>query len=243
MAIEMRQRFIYSLLKPAVRAAARFRVPIKPLLELVRLAYFEHLSHQGLSTNDIAERFGQTTRHMQSLSRRLKEDFFTAERAGGLVREIEAHVAQAMPNEEELIAKFNTWTARDVRSAIDILLSEERVEKNDEQRLQTAKSYVVMREDGFHHRIDSLNHFLDGAYRGVLHRLLFDNKKTAMMKAISFSAIDSELEQMLAQFEGELRRKLSTLDENATFQGRAEERYTILLSSAPMTEQMQGDNV
>ena len=61
-------RVIYSLLKPAVRAAASFRVPIRPLLDLLRLAYFEHLHRQGMSLDEIAAQFGQTPRHMRSPS-------------------------------------------------------------------------------------------------------------------------------------------------------------------------------
>src|SRR5512134_1051137 len=98
---ETQLRFVYSLLKPAVRAAARFRLPIKTLVELVRLAYFEHLARQGLSTAEIAARLGQTTRHMQSLARRLETDFFRAERGAGLVREVEAFVAAGEPSDAE----------------------------------------------------------------------------------------------------------------------------------------------
>jgi hypothetical protein len=232
---ETQLRFVYSLLKPAVRAAARFRLPIKTLVELVRLAYFEHLARQGLSTAEIAARLGQTTRHMQSLARRLETDFFRAERAAGLVREVEAFVARGEPTDAEALSHFSSWPATDVAAAIALLLREERIERT-ERGLRTAQRYVVMRTDEFHHRIDSLNHFLDGTYRAVLHRLLFDNQATAMMKTISFSALPDDLVRLLRRIEAELRVELGAMDERATFAGQADSRFTLVLASAPVAD-------
>jgi hypothetical protein len=233
---ETQLRFIYSLLKPAVRAAARFRLPIKTLVELVRLAYFEHLARQGLSTAEIATRLGQTTRHMQSLARRLETDFFRAERGAGLVREVEAFVAAGEPSDAETLAQFSSWPVTDVTAAIALLVREERIERTDAGRLRTAQRYVVMRTDEFHHRIDSLNHFLDGTYRAVLHRLLFDNQTTAMMKTISFSALPDDLVRLLRRIEAELRVELGAMDERATFAGQADSRFTLVLASAPVAD-------
>src|SRR5688500_13784423 len=176
---EMQLRLVFSLLKPAVRAAARFGVPIRSLGELVRLAYFEHLSRQGMPLPDIARRFGQTPRHMRSLAQRLKGDFFRAERDVGLAREVEALVAARAPTEDELVAALPTWDADEVRAAVAELCGEGRVEADTGGRLQMARRYVVLKSDEFHHRIDSLNHLLDGTYRAVLHRLVFDNRRTA----------------------------------------------------------------
>ncbi len=232
---ETQLRFIYSLVKPAVRAAARFRLPIKTLVELVRLAYFEHLARQGLSTSEIAARLGQTTRHMHSLARRLESDFFRAERSAGLVREVEAMVAAAEPTDAEVLSHFASWPATDVTAAIALLLREDRIERAGD-RLRTHQRYVVMRSDEFHHRIDSLNHFLDGTYRAVLHRLLFDNQATAMMKTISFSALPDDLIRLLRRIEAELRVELGAIDERATFAGQADSRFTLVLASAPVAD-------
>jgi len=224
---EMQLRLVFSLVKPAVRAAARFGIPIRALGELVRLAYFEHLSRSGMSVADIAKRFGQTPRHMRSLAQRLKEDFFRAERDVGLAREV---------------AALATWDAGEVRAAIRELVGEERIERDENGRLHTARQYVVLRSDEFHHRIDSLNHLLDGTYRAVLHRLVFDDRETAMMKTISFSAVPEQLVDFLRRLEGELRRELATLDENATYQGQAEQRFTMALTLAPAGEARRGDS-
>lgn len=239
---EMQLRLVYSLLKPAVRGAARFGIPIRAIGELLRLAYFEHLSRSGLSVAEIARRFGQTPRHMRSLAQRLKEDFFRAERDVGLAREVEALVAERSPGEEELMAALPTWQPDEVRAAIAELIDEERIERDESGRLHMARQYVVLRSDEFHHRIDSLNHLLDGTYRAVLHRLVFDDQRTAMMKTISFSAVPEELVAFLRRLEGELRRELAALDESATFQGQAEQRFTMAFTLAPAGEVKRGDS-
>ncbi len=239
---EMQLRLVYSLLKPAVRAAARFGIPIRALGELVRLAYFEHLSRSGMSVADIARRFGQTPRHMRSLAQRLKEDFFRAERDVGLAREVEALVAERSPGEDELVAALPAWEADEVRAAIAELVGEERIERDAGGRLHMARQYVVLRSDEFHHRIDSLNHLLDGTYRAVLHRLVFDDRETAMMKTLSFSALPEELMAFLKRLEGELRREVAALDESATFRGQAEQRFTMALTLAPAGEVRRGDS-
>lgn len=233
---EMQLRLIYSLLKPAVRAAARFGVPIRTLGELLRLAYFEHLSREGMSMTDIARRFGQTPRHMRSLAQRLKSDFFRAERDVGLAREVEALVAAREPDRAELVRALPTWEADEVHAAVDELVGEGRVEATPNGRLRMAQRYVLLKTDEFHHRVDSLNHLLDGTYRAVLHRLVFDNKRTALTKTISFSAVEDQLVSFVQRLEGELRRELAALDEAATFQGEADRRFTLGFTLAPAGE-------
>ena len=139
------------------------------------------------------------------------------------------------------MAALATWDADEVRAALAELIEEERIERDPEGRLHMARQYVVLRSDEFHHRIDSLNHLLDGTYRAVLHRLVFDDRETAMMKTVSFSALPEELTAFLRRLEGELRRELAALDESATFQGKAEQRFTMALTLAPAGESKRGD--
>ena len=234
---EMQLRLVYSMMKPVIRAAARFRLPMRTLGELMRLAYFEHLSREGRSTAEIAEHFGQTPRHMRSLARRLDSDFFEAERDVGLVREVEAFVGARSPaTDAQVVEALPNWEARDVSAAIARLVEEQRLERDAQGRLQIARRYVVLRSEEFHHRIDSLNHLLDGTYRAVLHRLVFDDRLTAMMKTISFSALAGELVAFMQRLEGELRRELATIDESASFAGRGEDRYTLAITLAPVAE-------
>lgn len=231
-------RLIYTLLKPVVRAAARFDVSISNLADLLRVAYFEALLREyQLPISQIAKRFGQSERHMRSLSKRLASDFFLVEREVGLVREIEAVIASERPTRAELLRTFSTWSPQDVRAAVDKLETEARISVNSDGRLSTSEKYAVMRSDGFSHRIDALNHYLDGAYQAVLQRMVFDNSRTAMIKTMTFSAIGEELEAYLARLEGDLRRDFARLEESAQFAGKADEVYTFSLTLAPKSDE------
>lgn len=231
---ETQSRIVYSLLKPAVRAAAHFGVPIRTVADLVRLAYFEELRDRGMSNTQIAAVFGQSDRHMRNLAGRLESDFFAAEREVGLVRAVEAFVASTGPTREEVLAEFAA-SASDTDAAVDTLLDEGRIELS-EGKLQTAQRYVTLKTEGFSARIDAINHFLDGGYRAVLHRLVFNDDHLATLKTISFSAFGHELQQIWSGLEGALRRDLAELDESACFGGNADERYTIAIALAPITD-------
>jgi transcriptional regulator len=233
---EAQLRLLYSLLKPVVRAAARFHIPMRTVSELVRLAYFEHLQREGLTQADIAKRFGQTDRHMRSLAKRLKSDFFAAEHDVGVVREIENLVAAARPRPDEIAVKVPEIEPAELDRAMTVLATEGRIELAEDGRLQAPARYHVLSSDQFHHRVDALNHFLDGMYRAVLHRLVFDDRQGSMVKAISFTALPSSLQAFVARFEGELRRNIAALEEEAQFQGKTDARYTMGVTLAPIDE-------
>jgi hypothetical protein len=232
-ASEMQLRFVYSLLKPAVRAADRMGLPIRTLLELVRLSYYEHLSRSGLTKTEIAERFGQTPRHMRSLANRLESDFFRAEREGGLVREVEAVIGAAPISRAALSKRLPSWSPHELDEAVSTLLREERIEETPAGELQMARAFVLLSSDEFHHRIDSLNHLLGGVYNAVVNRLLLDDRRRALMKTISFSALEDELVEFVRRLEGLLRQELSDLDEKATFAGQGDQRYTLSITLSP----------
>lgn len=227
-------RLIYSLMKPVARAAARFEVSIALLGDLLRVAYFEVLLHEyGLSMSEIARRFGQTERHMRTLARRLQGDFYSPEREVGLVREVERSIAAANPTRAQLRKQLQVWPAGEIEAAVDQLLREDRI-VDDGARLSTSKRYVVFRSDSFPRRIDALNHFLGGAYQAILQRLIFDNKRTAMIKTMTFAARPEDLQSYVARLEGDLRRELAALEEQAHFDGRADQQFTLSITLAPV---------
>jgi hypothetical protein len=229
-------RLVYSLLKPVVRAAARFHIPVRTLVDLLRLAYFELLIHSGLTQAQAARRFGQTERHMRSLAQRLRTDFFSAEQEIGLVREIENLVATRSPVEAELRRQFRSLDAEQLDEAIAQLLREERIVRDENGRLTISKRYVLLSSDQFKHRIDALNHFLESVDRALIARLVFDERDEAMMKTISFSALPPELRAFLRRLEGDLRREIAALEENVTFEGGPGQRYTLAISLATLPD-------
>ncbi len=218
-------RLVYSLLKPAVSMAARFHVPMRTLAELLRLTYFEVLRKEGLSQAAIGDRLGQTARHMRTLASKLKSDFFTAEREVGLVREVENEIARQSPTAKALSASLPAWPSEAVEGAIETLLGEGRVVR-DKARLRISPRYLVLSSEKFHHRIDALNHFLEGLSRAIAQRLIFEERDQAMLKTISFVARPTKLEELLRTLEANLRREIAVLEEDAQFEGEGR-RYVL----------------
>ena len=198
--------------------AARIHVPMRTLSELVRLNYFEVLRREGLSQATIGERLGQTARHMRTLASKLKSDFFTAEREVGLVREVESEVARSSPTAKSLHSSLSGWPPGEIDEAVETLLGEGRIIKK-KARLEIAPRYLVLSSDKFHHRIDALNHFLDGVTRAIAQRLIFEERDRAMVKTISFVARPGKLEELLRSLEANLRREIAVLEEDAQFEG------------------------
>lgn len=219
-------RLVYSLLKPALRVAARFNVPIRTLSELLRLAYYEMLEREGLSGGEIAERFGQTPRHMRSLAQKLRSDFFAAEQDLGLVREVEDAVATGATSLAAIKKRVKGFDPASIAAAVEKLEREERIERDEAGALRTGRKYAVLASETFVHRIDALNHYLDAATRAIVQRLVYDERETAMIKTLSFVADPKELRTFLDRLEGELRREVGMLDEAATFRG-LEQRFAL----------------
>jgi hypothetical protein len=223
-------RLVYSLLKPAVAMAARFHVPMRTFAELLRLSYFEVLRREGLSQAAVGERLGQTARHMRTLARKLKSDFFEAESEVGLVREVESEIARSRPTTKRLHESLPGWPSAEIDRALETLLAEGRVTR-DKSRLETAARYLVLSSDKFHHRIDALNHFLGGVTRAVAQRLLFEDREHAMIKTISFVAHPDRFQEFLRTLEANLRRDIAALEEDAQFEGTGK-RYVLGLFAA-----------
>lgn len=233
---EAQLRLLYSLLKPAVRVAARFHVPMRTVSELTRLAYFEHLLHEGLAQTEIARRLGQTDRHMRSLRKRLEDDFFAAEQEVGVVRELEDLIAREQPLPSDLALHLPAVEPGELDRALSVLTAEGRAELGEDGRLRAPARYVVLSSQQFHHRVDALNHFLDGVYRAILHRLVHDEREGTMIKTISFTALPASLARFAARFEGELRRDIAALEEEASFAGKTESRYVLGVALAPQDD-------
>jgi hypothetical protein len=223
-------RLVYSLLKPALAMAARFHVPMRSLSELLRLSYFEVLRRQGLSQAAAGERLGQSARHMRTLARKMKTDFFAAETEIGLVREVESEVARSSPSLKRLHESLPGWAAAEVDQAVETLVSEGRIIRR-KSRFEIAQRYLVLRSDKFQHRVDALNHFLGGVTQAVAQRLIFEERDRAMVKTISFTARPARYEELLRALEANLRRDIAALEEDAQFEGDGE-RYVLGLFAA-----------
>lgn len=232
---KMQLRLVFALLRPSVRTAAWFKIPIRTLVEALRLAYYEHLSEAGLSLGEIARRFDQTPRHLRSLAVSLGKDFFAAEKKAGLSREIEDLVAEGAPL-ERVLAQFPSRPAAEVEAVIDELVDEQRIERDSDGTLRTSLRYRVLASDTFTRRVDALIHFMDATFGAVRHRLVHDDDQTAMIKTVSFTAHPDDVSAFVRRLEGDLRREIAALEEKASFSGNGGRRFTFGLALAPMED-------
>jgi hypothetical protein len=173
---------------------------------------------------------------MRSLARRRRGDFFTAEQDVGIVREIEDRIAATSPSESELKRKLRSIPVDQIDQVLELLLAEERIVRQH-GKLTASRKYVLLRSENFPQRIDALNHFLDGAYRAAIARLVLDEREQAMIKTISFSAVPKELTAFVRRFEGELRREIAALEETAQFSTEQDLRFTFGLTLAPLLDE------
>lgn len=233
---ESQLRLVYSLLKPVVRAAARFHIPLRTVSELLRLAYFESLRRDGMSQAEIGRRLGQSERHMRSFEQRLKSDFFAAERDIGLAREIEDYVATHGPRESDLRKRFASYAAAEVVEAIEMLSAEQRIVREEGARFRTGRCYVLLTSDRFQQRIDALNHFLDGTYQAIVQRLVFDVRYDAMIKTISFSALPERVHEWRQKLEADLRNAIDALETEAAQNPDRLRRYVFGSALSPAIE-------
>ena len=225
-------RIIYSLLKPVIWAASRFRVPIRTLDSLSRLAYFEYLRTRGLSQAQVAERLGQSERHMRSLARRLKSDFFAAERDVGMIREVERVIAEHRPSRKVLGDHLPHLSQEEIDATLERLCKDERVVRARDGRYGPSNQYVLMSSEHFPQRIDALNHLLEGVYAALVQRLIQDDRETAMLKTISFTALPSEAKEFAIRLEDQLRGEIARMEERALFDGADSQRFTLGLTLA-----------
>lgn len=210
-------------------------MPLRTLAELLRVAYFESLRREGLSHARIAAQLGQSERHVRSYEKRLRGDFFAAEREVGLVREVEDFIAANRPKRTQVERRFSTFDPAEVRGAVDALVAEHRVVESAHGRLASSNRYVLLKTPRFHQRIDALNHFLDGVYAAVLHRLVHDERDNAMIKSVSFTALPKELQAYSSQLEQQLRVEIERLEQSAAAAGSGR-RFTLGLSLASQEE-------
>lgn len=144
---ELPSRLVYSVLKPAVRLAARFNLTMSRVTELVQLAYFEELRRtHPQHLKDVARSLGVSLRTAASLSQRFKADFFRPETDVEPQRRITELLLGRSLQAEEIRAELADLSAEDVQRALDALV---------------ARNWVARDADGTHSVDVRLRSFVD----------------------------------------------------------------------------------
>ena len=213
---ELRERLIYSLIRPGIRLAARSGLSLKKLTDLLRIGYFHEFRRQGHSLSDIGDALGVSVATAARLSKSLKTNFFRPEQEHELPQRIEymlwaeplsaSRINQVLPGESE----------EDVRNALDLLVEEERIfeESADGEvyRLATRQGRLV-REHWFS-RVGALNSLLRSLIDTVEARF-FEDDTPSLSRTLNFRIHPDQIGELQRFYDEEIWPTMAGLDEDA----------------------------
>ena len=184
---ELEERLIYALLRPAVRLAMHSRLPMKEMVRLAKVAYFQELRANGLTLQETAQALDASMPTAARLSKELKRNFLKPAIEHQLPQRIEFILWAEPQSRARLHQVLNDHASEDIDSAIEKMLQKGHIRRlqgdNDVFELEAPK-ITHIKNDWFA-RIGSLNHILDNLSDTVSTRFL-ENKNNAFARTINF---------------------------------------------------------
>lgn len=243
---ELRQRAVYSLFRPTVRLARRFRVPLKRLAHWLQIAYFHELRQQGLTLKEIADRLDVGMRKAAELSRQMKGQFFRPEFEHGLPRRIEFMLwAESLSRARiHQLMRTEGIDEDEVEAAIERLLAERRIRpvegKKDVLTVTSTRARLV--SPSWMARIDGLNTLVANLGRVTEDRVL-NQRPTALLRTLSFRLRPEDVVELRDVYETVLFPRLAELEERASERTDAlTMSLSILWAVEEDDEQLEGDS-
>lgn len=227
-------RLVYSLCKAAARVAASSRMPMKELLDLVELAYFEEVRRQHpRELGVVAQQLGLSLRSVGTLHRRLKDAFFAAERSFAPARRVCALLVSGARTLPDLAGAAPDLEPAQVRRALKDLEARGWVTRNGVRYALVARlrSYV---DDQLNARIDALNNQMEIIASSVWARFVA-GVDTAIGRSWVFAARASDLTPFIDQTVRALRHGAIDLEESALAAGTFA-RHAVTVSFAPIED-------
>lgn len=228
---ELRERVLYAGLKGIARWVRATRTPLKTARHLFDVAAFHDLRSGGHPIKAIATRLGISPRGAAQLSKALKQNFLSAERAHTLPRRIE-FILWAEPLGEGRIrqALGDGVEPAAVRAALDSLLADGRVEalpgRTETYRVTRGDSRMV--RDAWLARIDALDHLLQTVGDAVAARFLAPDER-AFARTISLRVRAADQAELRRLYDDIIWPALVRLDEAAAGDPTAEALNLALL--------------
>ena len=223
-------RLVYSLLKSAVKVAARAELSMGEVLELAHMAYFEEMrSHHPRELSVIAERLGLSLRTVSTLNRRLKEAFFAAETQVQPARRVAAVLLDGPKTLAELKRATPELGERSVKAALELLRSNDWVQsENRRYKLSSRlRSYI---DESITRRIDGLNNQMEILSSSVWQRFV-EADETAVGRSWVFAARPQDVRQFLDETIRRVRHSAIDLEE-AAIADKEFSRYGITIAFA-----------
>lgn len=236
--VELSSRLVYSLLRPVVRTAARFRMPIDRLVELTKLAYFEEYRAKAPRDLDfVARSLGVSYRTAVNFNRAARDGFFRPEKDVEPLRRICGALVSGPKTLEALAENLGDLDAAQIQRGL-YLLGENQWVKEDPKTgtyalQEVLRSYV---SDDVARRVDGLNNLLDVVADAVWSRFLGTDDEPSLARTWVFAAKPEAIRQWLDEKAREVRHQVVDLEENALADDGGE-RFGVAFISSPMKEQ------
>lgn len=234
-AVELPSRLVFSLLQAAVRVAARVRIPLKRLQDLLRTAYFlEYRRRHPRDLSTVAEKLGVSLRTAGTLNRSLRDAFFSPETRVEPVRQITGAVLRSPRTEDDLVALTGLDPA-EVRRTLKHLQEVGWVAEEDGRfRIDTSLRNFVT--DDMLRRVDGVNHQLSVIADSVWARFVRKEEQTAGARTWSFAAREEDVAEAMEATIQMLRAKAIDMEETALEEG-VTRRFAITVAFTPLDEE------
>ena len=234
--VELSSRLIYSLFTAAVKTAARFKMPMSRLIDLLQMAYYEELRRKNpRNLNKVAKELGQSLRTAGILSKRYKEEFFQPENDIKPLREITALLTSGAKSKEVILEKLKHQDADNVERALEFLLGNGWLKtEGDTYQINTQlRSYI---DDNWQRRIDGLNHQMEVIGNSVWNCFLEGNSETASARSWTFAAKPEDFVEMMNKSCQQIRHNAIDVEDTALNDG-IDQRYAVTIAFTPVKDE------
>ncbi len=161
-----------AFLEPGLRFARLAGLTLDELQELTTEGYFRELKRQGMSWTAIARRMGKSRSTVATLAKRAASKAPPLEKSErfSIQRDVVLLLGDGRENHvDDVVAALPSYRAQDISAVIDILVTEQMLERNDD-RVRIAGGMLDILGEGFEERLGSLRHVLDVVAQAVFDR-------------------------------------------------------------------------
>lgn len=233
---ELRLRVIYSLLRPVVRLAGVFGLPLQDIKEWLGVAYLHELKRRGLTQVESAKHIGVSRRTIISLSRKLRDNFFAPERHEGVERRILFMLwAEPMPLGRIRQALDGEADDEACEQALEKLLAAGAISSREylgTTHYELNRSEFRLYKDNWIGRIDALNNQLDHIGDTVFARF-FKESPLSFARTVTLSICEEDVPELERLYREVIFPELVRLDERASACDGEVEAMELSLSWAP----------
>ena len=235
--IELASRLVYSLVRSAVRVAARFKMPMDRFMQLCQVAYFEeHRRRYPKDLSKVAQALDLSLRTAGTLNRRGKrEEFFKPETEIEPLRRVAAALKRGPKSLPQLQRSLSDIEPALLSRALAVLVDSAWVEKKG-GRYALRPGFRSHVHDELPRRIDGLNRQMDVLAASVWARFVTLDERPGLGRTWVFTAREEDLSPAFEKTVLDLRHNAIDLEEKAEREGSGQQ-YGVTIALAPMKEE------